>query len=978
MASFLREGRLQKFVSDVLADKRQINDKLDGKRFLEGLQSNPDPARCVETLIGSKSGIQALRTAIRTDLSPTFMLSHSLNFFQYLSHPSIKVLGDGLLLQDIMKAIVSPPTFWNSLRKHFFEQLISGERLYTIAWLMLNIASMPSTSEVNVDEDIKDMLKQESILKCQNAKTRDLGFRIQQVLSQKQQQLSAAVTGFSGYRHNNDFANYKEIAIYPTNEEIQSTRPPFWRTATEVMVTEMKHRGSVHLDNQFRLLRADMLNELKDELKIASSHKPGRRKGLVLHGLSLHAINHGDHRRSTKCTLLFECSQGLEFVTQIQDVQKRRKFFNDNKRILSHDSFGVLRYGSQTLAFAYVNRDIDRLCQKVPVISLRLVHDKDFQVVLHGFKNNLNIEFTPVYAPVFAYEPVLRRLQEIPKLPLEKALMDPLAQDNFIPSPKLLPFLQKCESALKNDAESIVIRNIAEKKVTLDGYQLRCLVNALTSTVSLIQGPPGTGKSFIGAEIARCIHEYTEQRIVVLSYTNHALDQFLEDLIKVDIPREHIVRLGSNSKCAFNIKDLLLSEQSRRVVRSSACWAIITRLRDEMNEISDGMTPIFKKLKTFRATFEDIMDFLEFSDTDSTFAAAFTVPENDCGFSRVGSRGRAVTPSYLFDQWEAGKGPGVFSRDMNQRSSGIWDFPAQERRKKIDSWNKTIVGELIERLQEQAERLNAIQKKCEVQFVSEDVEVLSKKRIIGSTTTGAASHSTLLRAAKPDIIIVEEAGEILESHILTSLSPSVRQVILIGDHKQLRPRVNYYPLTVESGEGYDLNLSLFERLIKQGKPHTTLVEQHRMRPEISKFPRLLTYPNLRDASTTKLRPNIKGLQDAVIFIHHPNEESDDELLLDRRDMGAKKSRMNEFEAQMVLSIVKYVGQQGYGTKDIVVLTPYMGQLRRLRDLLSKENNTILSDLDSFELIRAGLQPQAAGNIGKTQLRLSTIGKHIQH
>lgn len=41
-----------------------------------------------------------------------------------------------------------------------------------------------------------------------------------------------------------------------------------------------------------------------------------------------------------------------------------------------------------------------------------------------------------------------------------------------------------------------------------------------------------------------------------------------------------------------------------------------------------------------------------------------------------------------------------------------------------------------------------------------------------------------------------------------------------------------YDLRVESGRGFDLNVSLFERLVKNGYPHTTLELQHRMPPEV--------------------------------------------------------------------------------------------------------------------------------------------------
>lgn len=110
--------------------------------------------------------------------------------------------------------------------------------------------------------------------------------------------------------------------------------------------------------------------------------------------------------------------------------------------------------------------------------------------------------------------------------------------------------------------------------------------------------------------------------------------------------------------------------------------------------------------------------------------------------------------------------------------------------------------------------------------------VLSTARIIGCTTTGAALHKETLTAAKPGIVVVEEAGEILEAHVLTSLSPHTKQLVLIGDHKQLRPKVETYDLSVQAGKGYTLNVSLFERLVLGGYPHATLEVCHLVWKEV--------------------------------------------------------------------------------------------------------------------------------------------------
>ena len=44
-------------------------------------------------------------------------------------------------------------------------------------------------------------------------------------------------------------------------------------------------------------------------------------------------------------------------------------------------------------------------------------------------------------------------------------------------------------------------------------------------------------------------------------------------------------------------------------------------------------------------------------------------------------------------------------------------------------------------------------------------------------------------ALEPAVVVVEEACEVLEAQLLASLTPSVKHLIMIGDHKQLRPKV---------------------------------------------------------------------------------------------------------------------------------------------------------------------------------------------
>jgi len=83
----------------------------------------------------------------------------------------------------------------------------------------------------------------------------------------------------------------------------------------------------------------------------------------------------------------------------------------------------------------------------------------------------------------------------------------------------------------------------------------------------------GTGKSFIGAQVVKALYDNTKQKILVVCYTNHALDQFLQDIISVGIPLSDIVRLENAKKASAAVQSLVL--QPKGQVQSSEGMLII-------------------------------------------------------------------------------------------------------------------------------------------------------------------------------------------------------------------------------------------------------------------------------------------------------------------------------------------------------------------------------------------------------------------
>ncbi|KAF1364340.1 P-loop containing nucleoside triphosphate hydrolase protein [Lizonia empirigonia] len=834
---------LTRLLNAVIHGHREIKTVGDSNRFLGALCSQEDASKCVECLIASSAGLDALGSALRRHVS-----------------------GDCDFLNGLATATIL----------HF---------------------SKPS---VNRSEDIPDVrdiaeriTKNGSFIRSDPLDVRNIGHKIKHVLDSTSDESADGLGG----RHDNDFAQIHKIKLLPTPDEFASSEHPFYRRADSIASVAPESHGLTHVDNQFRLLREDFLGELRNDFQIASGQKKGRRK-IVLEHMKYAGIDCGPETKRKPCSLKLLCPDDVPQLRNVKAVD-RKKYLADNKNVLKHQSFGCLISSGNIVAFATVDRDEDLLAQQPAIVVLRVADASSFGKVLMACKLAADLCFVQVDTAVFTYEPILKCLQSLTELPLEDQLLS------------LTPSSAEAVSGIQPTKTINAIRDHWEEdlqdiiggthSIKLDQAQADSLLTGLLKRVSLIQGLPGPGKSFIGALIAKILHDHINEAMLILTYTNHALDQFLEDIQKAGIPAK-------------------------------------------------------------------------FSD-DSEYFDAFVVPNNEDGMTVMGKKNKRVDNCYLVKRWVKGKDAGVFANYAMQTYPHVWNVPPQIRVGLQAQWNKTIFEEQVTEISTLADKYNKSRAQIDRLYRKKDCHVLRQKRIIGCTTTAAAMYTEEIRKASPGIVLVEEAGEILDSHILTALTPTTKQLILIGDHKQLRPKVNNYALTTEKGDGYDLNVSLFERLVLSGVPHITLSKQHRMRPEISSLVRALTYPELEDAEKTQGRPDLRGFQSNVVFVSHSRPELNAVKIADHRDGDAKSSKENLYEAEMVLKCVQYLGQQGYGTEDIVVLTPYLGQLYLLVNTLFKENDPILNDLDSHELIQAGLITPASANISKRKLRISTIDNY---
>ena len=219
----------------------------------------------------------------------------------------------------------------------------------------------------------------------------------------------------------------------------------------------------------------------------------------------------------------------------------------------------------------------------------------------------------------------------------------------------------------------------------------------------------------------------------------------------------------------------------------------------------------------------------------------------------------------------------------------------------------------------------------------ENLYILRSAKAVGMTTTGGARLHSNLKKLKPTIVIMEEAAEVLEAQIGASLTKSCQHLILIGDHQQLRPNPTVYELC----RNYNLDISLFERLIKNGIDYNKLDIQHRMLPAISGLLVPHIYDSLIDHESVRKYPAIKGVGSNMFFIDHNMKE---------KEVQDGHSKVNDHEVDFLVELCRFLLKQGFQRAQVTILTTYSGQLFAFKKKMPRQefNGVKVSTVDNYQ------------------------------
>nr|XP_034330562.1 NFX1-type zinc finger-containing protein 1 [Crassostrea gigas] len=431
--------------------------------------------------------------------------------------------------------------------------------------------------------------------------------------------------------------DFRDINVFPQSLDVAAgvDHNPFLR--------RNKERGGYrdlnhYLDIQFRLLREDFISPLRDGIQEY-----------------IEALNNTGQVKRLQDLRIYKNVQIISPICDKSGLSYRICFDVDNLKFVRWESskrliFGSLvclsRDGFRTMLFASVsNREVKLISKGIVDLKFEKTHEE-----MAALPRDARFVMAETTAYFEAYKHVLHGLQNMHRIPFEKYIvrcetdvikppryllrrnitydLRPLVDDDIVlqgekklrkvgisishePNYNFSPLSAKCANIKIMDFEKWP----SATQLNLDGSQYKAVQRALTNEFVITQGPPGTGKTYIGLKIVRALlHNYKvwntnlngaveHKPMLIVCYTNHALDQFLEGII--ECYNGDILRVGGRSSSEV-LKQYNISTYRMKMRQSKEIDRHISREARRINWA----------LKQIREVINDTAQKIEFAERE--------------------------------------------------------------------------------------------------------------------------------------------------------------------------------------------------------------------------------------------------------------------------------------------------------------------------------------------------------------------------
>ncbi|KAH0480223.1 MAG: hypothetical protein KVP17_000903 [Porospora cf. gigantea B] len=534
-----------------------------------------------------------------------------------------------------------------------------------------------------------------------------------------------------------------------------------------------------------------------------------------------------------------------------------------------------------------------------------------------------------------------------------------------------------------NNRETVTFRprtdRLRDFDLILDNSQALALEDLFKKEVAVIQGPPGTGKTFLTAKFVQMVvHNQATTNwkpVVILSFTNKALDELLSVVARQT--SSSICRLGGGVsakgeqfKKRIKINFRQLDEVNKKMsVQARIVCAGLEALKEATDSLLISAVSVDYLVDFFDLVFENkalpketlsnldgwvdvqlrhlltswVSGKISSNRLDVPLKPVETHPEDAA--SPVECRAMVLSDNALVlheQRWVAysklrdsireaivslkGDHAGMVVADNELHTllvGRLTLLPPSKVRMIVTVLRRCISKDYINTVIKATERSQALQKKAVSIKEAASANTAMTSAIVGMTVTYAASHKALMEQLAPEVIVVEEASLSLEPLLVAGLNSSrLQHLVLVGDHQQLRPVVNYLPLSLQESR---FNRSLMERLISAGHTYSQLSLQHRAHPEVYDVFRSCYKQHISDHPSTDQRPRLPFNEGRVIFFNQDDPENTE---------GGLERRINEHQIDVAIEIARYLLLSGVQASQLVILSPYAAQVRRISDELS--------------------------------------------
>ncbi|GAM20567.1 hypothetical protein SAMD00019534_037420 [Acytostelium subglobosum LB1] len=703
-----------------------------------------------------------------------------------------------------------------------------------------------------------------------------------------------------------------------------------------------------YLDTHYCLMREDMVHPLREAIH---SHRKGQKSRYIHHDVTFKEVS---------CSNRYFC-----FKISFNNAVPKKRFDWGRTSSLLYGSLVGLTSVVDNFDYTFWATVEDRPSEgNTKEITISFVDNElDYAKLVPLLFNNT---FLMVESPAYyvAYKNVLDSLQNMYELPFEDYLLN--CQQQSTPPTYLRDFptvdfataFKRVEPSDLHD----VGRSFPSRLDELDESQMAALNHCLRSEISLVQGPPGTGKTFIALKIFSLLHQHMainledheRTPIVVFCYTNHALDSFVKGVLKVTT---NVIRVGNRSQDPeldqFNLKHKIQKDQKqfnnykKQGKINSGLLDCMKAMRTpiELQDILKVAAPIhaniLRKLrvdlaiawtKGIRTRMQHTRPIMKKEDKDSDASTNLDEYDEDEEAVEDLIKKRKFDmdrTNEKYDSCDIGNAMWIMEQHYNafEDEYNILDLSEDNQENLFRHWQRKHIGSLLATMATLKTELDSVTKMILRQDDEYSVMAMKRAEVVAVTATGASKQKAVLDLLKPRLVIIEEAAEVLESQVVAILPKSTEHLIMIGDHEQLKPSNQVHQL----GLKYRFNTSLFERIVRNGIGCKTLSIQRRMVPEISRFikpiySRLENHPSVLSRAIDDNCTLIRGMPSNIYFLTHTNPEDSNENAL---------SKANEFEAKFVVKLAEYLIKNKYKASNIAILTPYMGQLKKIRDQCHK-------------------------------------------